>query len=447
MHALEAAAMDDPFLADALEGYNAVKPATIPADVDELRARLNERSRDRKVVPLPRNNKWWRVAALLIFLGGASMLAYKLLLQDGQNKLATQEKTALNKDSDTAPVLQRDTLTAAATTGSANKRMTLHDSTLKAEAAKQFYTKSAEEKFAPQTFEADKPGVNQQGNASAITKATAPAPVPDLSAYKKPDSLRDDAIAAIKDQAAKDSVFVAGNDANRDARLQNRVSGITTQNQQANNRANSEANNQLYFNNFNGRVVDAQNNAIPYASVRINNNNQVAATNNDGVFQIKSADTVLDLSVSSVGYQPRNFSLRSNQPTQDVELERNSSGKDKMSEVVVTGASRKRSAKESNEGASFRFGQPAQDAEPVNGWDEYNKYLQSARRVDDANKGLKGEVIVTFMVNKNGQLSGFSVEQPLSKWHDAEALRLVREGPAWKTLKGKKTRARVIVGF
>ena len=62
-------------------------------------------------------------------------------------------------------------------------------------------------------------------------------------------------------------------------------------------------------------------------------------------------------------------------------------------------------------------------------------------------KGLKGEVVVAFTVNKEGELSDFSIERSLSKWHDAEALRLVKEGPAWKLLRGKMARARVIVGF
>lgn len=438
MHALEAAAMDDPFLADALEGFNTVNPATIPADVQELRARLNERSGDKKVVPLARNNKWWRVAAMLIFLGGASLLTYKLLQQNNENKLAKQETISPNANSNAAPVLPADTLTATA--GSNAQRMTIHDSTTAHGNAKQFHANTQEQKLS----------ANQQGAASAITKPKAPASVPDLSAYKKTDTFQDDAFAAIKEEASKDSVFVAGNDASKNARLQGRVPGIATQNpQQANNRANADMSNQLYFNNFSGRVVDAQNNAIPYANVRVNNNNQVAATNNEGYFQIRSADTVIDLSVTSAGYQPRNLTLRGNQPTQEVALERYD-GKGKMSEVVVTsGAIRKKSGayKDKEEEKPSNFNTSAMAAQPVTGWDEFNRYLEENRRVDDANKALKGEVVVTFRVNSAGLISDVAIEKSLSRWHDAEALRLLKEGPAWKPVKGKQARVRVIVGF
>lgn len=423
MHALEAAAMDDPFLADALEGYTAVKPATIPADIEELRTRLNEKSRDRKVVPLPRNNKWWRVAAVLIFLGGASLLAYKLLWQENANKVAANQEA----DAQQAPVLQTDTITAGV--GSTEQRVTLYDSVAKV--------------LKPQEYETAKEGVNQVGNASVSTKTTEPVSVPELSVYKKEDSAQNLEALARRSMETRDSVFIAANDANKNAeRLQNRVPGIQSQNQTNNRSASAEGNNQPYFNYFNGRVVDHQNNAIPFASVRLNNN-QVTAANNEGIFQIKSADTVIDLSVSSVGYEPRNFTLRGNQPTQDVTLDRFSKGK--MDEVVVvSGAARKKSAASKS---SDKESKDESNAEPVNGWDEYNKYLQTSRRLDDANRGLKGEVIVTFIVNSRGELSDFAIEQSLGRWHDAEALRLVKEGPAWKLLKGKKARARVIVGF
>ena len=49
MHALEAAAMEDPFLADALDGYASIKSTTAAAHIDELRERLLNRSHDRSI--------------------------------------------------------------------------------------------------------------------------------------------------------------------------------------------------------------------------------------------------------------------------------------------------------------------------------------------------------------------------------------------------------------
>jgi hypothetical protein len=39
------------------------------------------------------------------------------------------------------------------------------------------------------------------------------------------------------------------------------------------------------------------------------------------------------------------------------------------------------------------------------------------------------------------------VEQSISPSHDSTAIRLIRQGPAWKLLSGKRTRARIILTY
>src|SRR4029078_882356 len=72
MNELEKAALDDPFLADALEGY-AATAANIPSDLSELKKKLEERVSDTKVIsiaPSASAFKWWKVAAAVVILGG-----------------------------------------------------------------------------------------------------------------------------------------------------------------------------------------------------------------------------------------------------------------------------------------------------------------------------------------------------------------------------------------
>ena len=89
MHDLEKAAMDDPFLADALEGY-AVAQVNVANDIAELKKRLAEKTEKTKVIPLKaasRNNfKILRAAILLAFVAGAGLLIY----QFGFNKKETE---------------------------------------------------------------------------------------------------------------------------------------------------------------------------------------------------------------------------------------------------------------------------------------------------------------------------------------------------------------------
>ncbi|MBL7744982.1 MAG: hypothetical protein JNN00_16025, partial [Chitinophagaceae bacterium] len=51
MHAMEKAAMDDSFLADALEGY-AIAGVNVNADIAELKRRLAGKAEEKKVIPI-----------------------------------------------------------------------------------------------------------------------------------------------------------------------------------------------------------------------------------------------------------------------------------------------------------------------------------------------------------------------------------------------------------
>lgn len=77
MHALEKAALSDPFLADALEGY---AYAETPADdLAALRQQITKKQAGAKVFFLsPRaNNGWLRIAALLVIFAGAGYMFYR----------------------------------------------------------------------------------------------------------------------------------------------------------------------------------------------------------------------------------------------------------------------------------------------------------------------------------------------------------------------------------
>src|SRR5689334_22675209 len=75
-HALEKAALDDPFLADALEGY--AFTSTPAADLASIQSRLDEKLNQRKLIPLFQKYKWLSVAAIFLFIAGGVWLAYSI---------------------------------------------------------------------------------------------------------------------------------------------------------------------------------------------------------------------------------------------------------------------------------------------------------------------------------------------------------------------------------
>lgn len=429
MHAMERAAMDDPFLADAMEGYSTANPQTVSNDLAELRERLQEKSSGARAVPMYR--RWWRIAAVIILLGGASFLTYQLLdrnktadnlVQATEEKAPAANETAQLKDS-SGPI-QNQTVVADTLVANADYLSPTVDGNTSAR--KMTLPKAGNDKF-----------------AASITKSGAPV-VPDLSAYKKPADTVGNLMNVAKEDFRRDSAVVAKTESERSARTQDNVYRSNVPTSQA--PANRDETRNYYLNNFSGRVMDNERNAIPQASLRVNNNNQVAVTDNNGYFNIRSGDSLLDLSVASAGYQSRNLTLRSNQPS-DVVLDPIPQKKSSKEGYATNTEMKKVSGAKSKVDDKSLKGYPM-EAEPVIGWDQYNKYLLTNNRLlKDTVAATTIEVVVLFTVSRNGKLSSFDIAKSGGKELDAEAIRLVKNGPEWRVLKDRKTKARVIVTF
>src|SRR5687768_17300104 len=79
MHAMEKAALEDPFLADAIEGYTFSQNPE--AELAGIRAALDERTEKTKVIPISSrrsNYGWMRIAALVVVLAGAGWLILQM---------------------------------------------------------------------------------------------------------------------------------------------------------------------------------------------------------------------------------------------------------------------------------------------------------------------------------------------------------------------------------
>ena len=89
-HAMERAALDDPFLADAMEGY-LVPGVDATVHMNLLHQRLANRLEDEKqktpVVALPQKGfQWWKVAAMILLVAGAGYLVYLFTLTNDSDE-------------------------------------------------------------------------------------------------------------------------------------------------------------------------------------------------------------------------------------------------------------------------------------------------------------------------------------------------------------------------
>ena len=88
-----------------------------------------------------------------------------------------------------------------------------------------------------------------------------------------------------------------------------------------------------------------------------------------------------------------------------------------------------------------------QDAMPVMGLSAYNRYLDNNKKISGKAAGIHGEVTVSFIVSENGALSDYKIEKSLSKQTDDEAVRLIKEGPAWSVFKNVTAKATITIKF
>lgn len=404
MHALEKAAMDDPFLADALEGYRRAPQPVAPV-LDALAKQLAERVEDKKVVALPKI-KWWRAAAAAVVLLGGSVLAYQLFFTPKQkNEIATISKkqpVTVNAIVDT--VLTTETFLNTDTAITSNLAATEKKLPKPTYFSGTATTKNAErDSMMPPTV-ADV-AISTPANAD-YTKDRSAVPSPTKESVSKKIDAADD--RELKGLVSNSNV------------LQGRLNGV---------------------------VLDPMNQPVAGAIVKLEGqkNNIITQTDKLGNFSFNYNDSTAFASVSSVGFQTQQLQLRNDinynnrillQPTNN-----------NLNEVVVVGYATDKKKSSSPATLNSKLNGAVQQASPAVGMDEYNAYLEKNKRVPDSLQTIHGNVVLSFEINNKGIYRDFRIEKSLQPQLDAEAIRLVKEGPIWKLLSGRKTRASVIVTF
>src|SRR6478609_1667818 len=99
MHELEKAALQDPFLADAIEGYESDDIEQSKKNLAEIHQRLlQEEQEDPKIIPItsPLNN-WWKVAAAILLFAGAGTIGWHLLNNEPVKNETAQTTVSFTK--------------------------------------------------------------------------------------------------------------------------------------------------------------------------------------------------------------------------------------------------------------------------------------------------------------------------------------------------------------
>lgn len=406
MHDLEKEALDDPFLADAIEGY-ANGSANMSSDLAELKKRLKEKTEKAKVVGIAKPNtfKWWRVAAAVIILGGIGFLTFWILRNGKNNSIAKVEEKRRDDSSRTSVVNPPAT----------DSTRFLNNETEKVATSNQAVTpvqKHSKNKTVDTAFD--------KINRDEVSTVKSSQPVTLNDERKTEDSSK-----MLKSAIGNSTPSAVARDDRDLAKVY------------APAKKSVILNSQQHVNYFHGRVVDASNNALPFANVTSTRYNVGTYADAQGNFTLISADSLLDVQVRSVGFENGYAQLKNNVPTNKIILNDDKA----IADRVISNQKRDTSLAR----GGFRLEEP----EPADGWSNYDTYLANNINVPEDLKlnPNKGQVELSFDVNSDGDPVNFKVEKSLCQKCDEEAIRLIKEGPKWKKKNKKAKRVTVTVPF
>jgi Gram-negative bacterial TonB protein C-terminal len=93
MHALERNALQDPFLADAIEGYRFADSQTTFQNLAEIETNILSQEADTKIVSVTNKKRHWvKIAASIIFIAGVGWIGFLLINTNNDKAIASNEK-------------------------------------------------------------------------------------------------------------------------------------------------------------------------------------------------------------------------------------------------------------------------------------------------------------------------------------------------------------------
>jgi hypothetical protein len=405
MHELEREALDDPFLMNALEGYEtAGKDQQL--NLSELSERLQQRTSEKKGRIIPW--KIWSIAAsvlVVLTIGGLWLSKSPPVEKErvaNNISVPTPDKTAVESSKDTVetlpPIGQLPLIAQNSKSGPALKKAyKLTDKTV----------------YQEEISAADAP--TNAGNAVAVAE---PAPVTLREARAKEEKsdntqqLGEAVVMGYTSKSKQDSIADAivfnkkarVANASSSTILQGKVAGLTVI--PADSKAQAEAQ------RITG-IILSKNDGSPVigAAIRVRGTNRSTVTNTDGHFALPVSGKTETLDIASIGYERKQVSVKSGDSLK-VELNQAGSSLNEVVEVRGNG---------DNEPV-------AESAHPQNGWSAFKKYLQANAILPD---GTTGSVSITFTVAFDGILNDVKIKKSLNTVADQKAIDLIKAGPSW----------------
>ncbi len=420
--ALDAALRDDPFAAEAMEGYRKFADADHAARLERLRHRLHENKNTKRRGGLYFLPRAAAVAASVLLLAGAG---WWLLQEDPSPAISNSETTvqtpATEEGSTNQAIAQTEEETAAPIADAEVVPPT---------SVYSYNSRSRKLKVSPVTPSDAGFSKKQLADVSKtddVALSYEVIPVPDMTTREQELPAIVNAPAESKSGAAFKPApesampITPGKRAEEDAKKERATSDKMA-------KAKSYNNN---LSNLAGRVTNDSGDPLPGVAVIVEGTQRGASTDMDGNFNLPLSGDEQRVVFNYTGYESLTAAIN-NRGLMNVILKENAAT---LSEVQISSpnaASRKK-LQIGGAAAKAKDVAPA-TAAPQVGTDAYETYLKQNLRLPEAarRQNISGVVKLRFTVDKNGKLSNFKTMQSLGYGCDEEAIRLIKEGPVWQ---------------
>ncbi len=416
MHAMEKAALDDAFLADAMEGYNGMQDQEWESHLSSLKAQFAKAPTAPVVSMRPAAKRFpiWRVAAAVIIICSGVAVSYFLNTNDaGQNNSIA----VVNTKNDSIKSTSSESIVANT---DSNLFASVIPSTAKEQPA---IAKAKQRTFVDSSF-VYKP---EAGNKKEVAQTAGGGYIDDLQKGRTSDVTNNN-IAPIN--------------------TQNNAEQIDTRSKKISNQPIARAEEiketpAPLDRKFMAQVLAPDGSPLPFANINIPDQNMGTYADAKGNVRLISSDSILQVEIKSAGFISRNVTLRSDIAQNKIMLTEDMNalkGKTQVAgKLSVFGPKRR----------AVLVPDSVIDVEPADGWNNYDTYITNNLSLteDIVQKKIHGEVEISFEVQSNGALANIKIDKSLCEECDEAALRAVKEGPRWKIKKGKKATGKVTVKF
>lgn len=401
MHDFEKALMNDPFLADAMEGFSATDAMVTERHLSEIENELIGEKQKTKVVAMPLQKKaWWKVAAVVLVVVTGGVLTYSLLTKSGAEKNVAQQMAPSRAEM----ALTTDSIGPA-------------DPLTKVE-------KLPEKEL-----------LNKNKTSSPIIREGKGVPM----AARQPTATESKAVGYDTIKTAGSSGFMDRNADVASALKAPAALDNAEKETEAQSRTLAQA---LPEYEFKGRVVDTNNLPLSGATISVPERNIGTAPDPKGNFTLKAKDSVLKINVNAIGYASKDLTIKNNAPV-DIVLEESQG---LTSEVVVTGLSLKKKRKLN---ARRLKENTANVAEPEGGWENFEQYLSqqidSLKTAADDNQ-YNDNIDLEFTIDEQGHPANIKVPEKADSLTAEKAVQILMNGPIWKSKK-KDKKVKVTIRF